>query len=171
MTTPLESIANTLQQGGFSYAVIGGQAVNNWLEPRFTSDIDITLVASVSDQQRLLQLLQSKNFTLEKQFGDKQVSGPDFLRFVSSDKQIILEIQIAKTQLQNDVVKRAIEGGFGLRIATPEDLIILKLIANRPKDQIDLVGLIKIDNLDWEYIRDWSEKWELEDNLQAILQK
>lgn len=166
---PIQAVATTLQQAGISFAVIGGHAVNYWLEPRFTGDIDLTVIANQSDQQRLLQLMQAANFSLDKEIGSDQASGPDFLRFVSKDQSIVVEIQIAKTVLQTEVVKRAVGGDHGLRTATPEDLIILKLIANRPKDQIDLLGLIKLENLDWEYINNWCRQWGLEENLQKLL--
>ena len=36
----LERFAHTLNGAGIDYAIIGGHAVNAWLEPRFTADID-----------------------------------------------------------------------------------------------------------------------------------
>jgi hypothetical protein len=35
---------------------------------------------------------------------------------------------------------------------TPEDLIVMKLIAHRPKDRIDLLGLVALPGLDWSYV-------------------
>jgi hypothetical protein len=46
-----------------------------------------------------------------------------------------------------------------LRVATAEDLIVLKAIANRAKDQGDLAGLTKLQNLDWAYIDAAAKEW------------
>jgi hypothetical protein len=35
---------------------------------------------------------------------------------------------------------------------SPEDLVVLKLIAHRPKDLIDLRNLLALPDLDWSYI-------------------
>ncbi len=43
-----------------------------------------------------------------------------------------------------------------IHLPTPEDLIIMKAIAHRPKDLLDIQGLIqKHPNLDQERIQDW----------------
>lgn len=38
---------------GQQYALIGGHAVNVWLEPRFTADIDVTVQAGRDSTERL----------------------------------------------------------------------------------------------------------------------
>jgi hypothetical protein len=44
----------------------------------------------------------------------------------------------------------------------------LKLIANRPKDQADLHGLVALPGLDWQYIRRWATEWEVLDELERL---
>ena len=88
-------------------------------------------------------------------------SGPDFVRFGSAEGPIVVEVQAAKTELQRTLIERAIPSEGGVRVATPEDLIVLKLIANRAKDQIDLLGLVALPSLDWAYVERRAAEWEV----------
>jgi hypothetical protein len=168
MTDLLTSLAETLERAGVPYAVIGGHAVNVWLEPRATGDVDVTIEAGTANHARLTQVLVDAGYRLTRAHGVDLPSGPDFVRFISADEVVVLELQAAKTPLQNDLIRRARRAENGLRIATPEDLLVLKLIANRPKDQIDILGLVKIPTLDWGYIERAATEWELTDRLRAF---
>lgn len=154
-------LARLLEDAEVQYALIGGHAVNAWLEPRFTADIDVTIEAGVAQYRRLTEILQRAGFSIEFTEGADQASGPDFVRFTSPDPVAVVEFQSAKTKLQNSVIRRARIQRGALRVATPEDLIVLKLIANRAKDQIDLVGLCALPDLDWDYVERWAREWEV----------
>ena len=95
-------------------------------------------------------------------------SGPDFLRFRSTAGPMVLELQAAKTALQRELIRRATPASEGLRVATPEDLIVLKLIANRPKDRLDLVGLCALPSIDGGYVERWAQEWDLTEELRRI---
>ncbi len=168
MDDPLGVIAEVLAEARIEYALIGGHAVNAWVEPRFTADIDVTMTAGAPQLDRLTIALERRGFRIAAQYGEEQPSGPDFVRFVSEDPRAVLELQSAKTRLQEDVIRRAHRDARGLRVATPEDLIVLKLIANRPRDRIDLIGLCALPDLDWAYIEGCAAEWELGERLEEF---
>jgi hypothetical protein len=168
MDDALGRLAEILEAVGIEYALIGGHAVNAWLEPRFTADIDVTIEAAVARIERLGAALKREGFAPAGEHGADPVAGPDFLRFVSDDGHVVLEFQAAKTELQEEVIRRARSDGRALRVATPEDLIVLKLIANRAKDQIDLLGLCALPDLDWAYIERWASEWRVLELLEQI---
>lgn len=159
---PLTALGRLLDDAGIRYALIGGHAVNLWLEPRLTADIDLTIAAQTSD--RLREVLHAAGLRLDRVLGESP-SGPDFARFVGAG--FTVEVQVAKTAFQRDVLARAIDRD-GLRVATPEDLIVFKLIADRPKDQVDLLGLVALEGLDWRYIEAWAERWDVTDVLARL---
>ena len=79
------------------------------------------------------------------------------------------DIQTAKTDYQMLVLERAVRSEpEGVLVATPEDLLILKLIANRSKDRGDLLNLVARNGLDWQYIDQWAEIWDVTERLRAI---
>lgn len=165
MRDALSEVAALLEQSGVSYAVIGGHAVNAWLEPRFTADIDITVAATPDDLRRLYDVFRNAGFDVEREYGVAQPSGPDFVRLVSADASIIVEFQVAKTTLQRAVVSRAKATAGAVRVATPEDLLVLKLIADRSKDRVDREGLVHLPNLDFAYVEEQCREWDVADRL------
>ncbi len=49
-----------------------------------------------------------------------------------------------------------IDTALKIRLPTPEDLIIMKAVAHRPKDLLDIQGIIQSHpHLDRERIQDW----------------
>jgi hypothetical protein len=161
----LAEVAALLEQSSVSYAVIGGHAVNAWLEPRFTADIDITVAATPNDLRRLRETFGGAGFDVEREHGATQPSGPDFVRFVSGDASVVVEFQVAKTPLQSAVISRARATASGVRVATPEDLLVLKLIADRSKDRVDLEGLVRLPDLDFAYVEEQCREWDITERL------
>jgi hypothetical protein len=156
----IEDVARLLSTARVPYALIGGHAVNVLLEPRFTADIDVTVAADPAVLQRLHDVLLAAGFRLDREHGADAPSGPDFLRYVD-DGGTVLELQAAKTALQRSTIARAHEHA-GVRVATAEDLVVFKAIANRPKDQIDLLGLLSLPGLDDAYIDAQARDWGVE---------
>jgi hypothetical protein len=165
MDDPLPHVARLLGALGTDYAVIGAHAVNCWLEPRLTADIDITVAADRGQLDALRALLVGEGFRVAREHGAEEPSGPDFIRFVSADSEVVIELQAAKTAFQREVIRRAVTSPDGLRVATVEDLLVLKLIADRPKDQADLDGLLAVGALDWAYVERWATTWGVLDRL------
>lgn len=164
----ISALLDLLDRAGVEYVVIGGHAVNAWLEPRFTADLDVTLQADPDVMARLKAVLEERGYRVTREHGADLPSGPDFVRFVSDRESLTLDVQTAKTELQRECLRRAAASGRTPRIATAEDLIVLQLIAGRPKDEIDLLGLVRLDGLDWTYVERWAAEWELADRLRAL---
>ena len=165
MDEPLPYVAQLLASLGSDYAVIGAHAVNCWLEPRLTEDIDVTVATDRVQLDAFRARLLREGFRVAREHGGGAASGPDFVRFVSADGEIVIEVQAAKTAFQREVVRRAISTPAGLRVATVEDLIVLELIADRTKDQADLEGLLGLGALDWAHVEKWATAWGVLDRL------
>lgn len=168
-TGDLAALSSMLEREAIEYALIGGHAVNAWLEPRFTADVDIVVAAGSDDFDRLKRVLAGEGFTVTGEHGADQPSGPDFVRLESDGSPLVLEVQAAKTLFQQEVIRRASIGAAGARIATVEDLIVMKLIADRAKDQVDLLGLVELPDIDWSYIERWAGEWQILDRLERVL--
>ncbi len=163
----VERLARVLDAARTRYAIIGGHAVNSWLEPRFTADIDVTVAADVAELTRLRDLLSQSGYVVTREYGADLPSGPDFVRWTSSEGDVV-ELQLAKTEFQEQVIRRAVVGSRGAKVATPEDLVVLKLIADRAKDRIDLEGLVALESLDWAYVEHWARQWDVLDRLERV---
>jgi len=161
------AVARVIEEAGLPYAIIGGHAVNAWLEPRFTADVDITVVADGLGLAALDAAFREAGYSLTREYGAELPSGPDFVRWVSVEGDVA-EVQLAKTDFQREVVRRAVQNESGARVASPEDLIVLKLIADRAKDRIDLQGLAALPDIDWAYVEGWAREWDVLDRLDRL---
>lgn len=168
MDDAIAGVLELLDQSGLEYVVIVGHAVNAWLEPRFTANVDVTLHAPPPAMTRLKDLLGLHGYRMTGEVGPELPSGPDFVRLVCDHEGVTLEVQTAKTEFQHETIRRAAAQGGAIRIATAEDLIVMKLIANRAKDQIDLLGLAQLRGLDWSYVEGWAAQWRVVDRLRAL---
>ncbi len=165
---PIAELAAILRAAGLAHALIGGHAVNAWIEPRFTADVDFTVEAAPTKLEAVVKALVDAGYRVTREVGGGQVSGPDFVRFARGADDPPLDLQVAKTAYQAEVLRRARPIAAGIAIATVEDLIVLKLIANRPKDLIDLRNLVALADLEWAYIERWAAAWEVVDRLAAL---
>ena len=160
-------IGEIAEESELEYALIGGHAVNIWLEPRFTADIDLTVAWDGRALERFRAKLEEAGYRVEVAHGKALPSGPDFIRFVRASAEPPIEIQIAKTDYQERTLERA-QRPSGIAVATVEDLIVLKLIANRPRDRGDLDGLLHLPGLDFAYIEETALDWGVEEVLAAL---
>jgi hypothetical protein len=104
---------------------------------------------------------------ITREQGMDSPSGPDFVRMQVPNTSRKVEFQTAFTEYQELLIDRAvpISGAESIRAATPEDLVILKLIANRPKDQRDLLELGQMPDIDWAYVEEWAPIWGIVERL------
>jgi predicted nucleotidyltransferase len=158
----LEKRAQALDEAQLPYMIIGGQAVLLYGEPRLTKDIDITLGATVDRLDVVLKVAKQVGFT-------PLVDPGSFV-----DQTMVLPCRDEKTGIRVDFIfsrsayeKQALErvryvqiGNTRVRFVSPEDLIIHKIIAGRPRDLEDVRSLLlKQTSLDEIYLRHWLEAY------------
>jgi hypothetical protein len=69
---------------------------------------------------------------------------------------------VAKTPYQDLVIERAVKDEVtGIAVATPEDLVVLKLLAMRSQDQRDIALMLDTLALDLDYIQHWAAEWDV----------
>jgi hypothetical protein len=156
---PLLRIGKLLAE--IPHALIGGHAVNAWTEPRLTMDIDLIVDADRSSLSRIESLLAADRLVKGVEHGASGALLPDLLQLTSPNGRIVVELQIAKTPFQREVIQRAHRLAGGLCVAIPEDVIVLKMIANRDKDYRDLLDLCALPGLDWSYIEHWARAFDV----------
>lgn len=153
-----------LQEHQIRYVLIGGLAAGYWGEPRFTADMDFTVV-SRTGLKSVTKLFKEGGFVVEpKGEWQTKVFGKGPLKFQA-------DLILAQTDYEDWVIQRATTiKMFDVKvpISSAEDLIILKLIANRRQDLLDIENVLKnhFAVLDKEYLKKWVLFWELDERFQ-----
>ncbi|MDH4063916.1 MAG: nucleotidyl transferase AbiEii/AbiGii toxin family protein [Acidobacteriota bacterium] len=160
--TPLLEAAAELQAvcaaHGWRYCFIGGLAVLRWGEPRETVDVDLSLLTGFSNEDRFVSVLLDA-------FAPRIPDAAAFARanrvlLLRSQSGVGLDIALAGLPFEALMIERASPFTFPpdipLRTCSAEDLIVLKAFADRPKDWMDIDGVIvrQSEHLDWGYVRD-----------------
>lgn len=125
--------------------LVGGLAVDYWCRSRKTDDIDIFFLT----QARLPRKIWygSTNF---KPFSSSSEDHPARLYHKTTGIEIDLitpkEVGLP-SRYASYIYKTAISDN-GFKIASPEGIILMKLISWRPKDQVDVTMLLEVPSID-----------------------
>ncbi len=157
--TWVPAIAKECTQLGLDYVVIGGLAAIEWrAKPRRTIDADFV----VNQLGRLQERLTEAGFSI------KLLLNPDntpYLITGTTPDGMHLDIYIASTEFENKVLERK-QGPY----ASPEDVIVYKLMAWRPQDRDDIKSIFESGrDLDVNYIAYYAEEWDVTDRWQEAL--
>ena len=165
----LAEVTAALAAAGLGAALIGGAAVNAFEDPRYTKDLDFTVEADPAAVNGFVSLLVAAGFIVtRRQERESDALGPDFVQLRRPGTTDMIDLIVAKTDYQELVIERATPHGDHLRVATPEDLIVLKLIANRSIDHIDADALARHNPIDWPYVEHWAEVWQVTERLDRL---
>jgi hypothetical protein len=153
----LEDIDKRCRGHQIPYAVIGGIATNLHGYLRVTADIDVTVLAEVDSLEKILHVFADDYVALK----------PNPLAFFL--RCLFVPLQYKPTGIKVDIAaalsgielltlkrsQRLLYNDVKINVCTIEDLIIMKLVAARPKDIGDLQVLVPKNrkNLDVRYLR------------------
>jgi predicted nucleotidyltransferase len=162
-TSPAEALGDAfaqaigaLNEARASYALIGGFAVACHGLPRATQDIDFVISVPSRSLPGLLEKFSQRGFA----FDLKQVIRELEVDHISKVRcgRIRVDLLDAVLPVFRRVVERAVSfqiRGQAVRVASPEDLIVLKMIASRSSDLDDVRSILaaKRDSLDLPSLR------------------
>lgn len=160
---PLIALQRLLEHFDNQGLIIGGIAASLLGKPRFTADIDAVILLSVDDLPKLIDAASQQDIT--PRIADAEIFAQKnrvlLLRHQTSG--INIDISLGILPFEIEMIERSQEikvGGLHLRLPTPEDLIILKAVAHRPQDLIDIQGIAASNpDLDKERVRFWVEQF------------
>jgi hypothetical protein len=150
----LTTFVSWLDRKGIPYMVIGGFAVTVWGEPRFTRDLDITVSVPADE-------LPS---TIGRVCSDFTSLVADAPKFVNETRVLPIMVHATPVDLifaalpyEDAAIARAktiLVKTTAVRVCSPEDLILHKIVSPRPRDREDIEGVFRYRHaeLDYEYL-------------------
>jgi len=159
LLSPLAALERLLARFDGQGIILGGVAASLLGKPRLTVDVDAVILLSVEDLPRLLEAAVQEG--LEPRIADAE----DFARhhrvllLRHQESGINVDISLGMLPFEVEAVERRVVhrlGSLSIHLPTPEDLIIFKAVAHRPKDLLDIQAIIQgHPNLDRKRIAYW----------------
>ncbi len=159
----LRELAGAFEGARIPYMVIGGQAVLVYGEFRFTKDIVITLGVDTDRLKDVLEVVEDVGLT---PLVEPEVFVVEHLVLPCREEEsgIGVDLIFSFSGFEREAIRRAREidiEGVSVRFASPEDLIIHKIVAGRPQDVSDVENiLLKNPAVDADHILRWLEQME-----------
>jgi hypothetical protein len=157
----LEALASLLGRLGIPWMLIGALAANRYrITTRLTQDVDLLLAGPGPGLDVLERELAAEGWVVRH-----ASPGGEILR-LRHPSLGAADLILAGTDYERIALSRARVESLGtlpdVRVASPEDVIVLKLIAGRAQDVADIEAiLVAKPLLDEGYIDEWAEFWEV----------
>ena len=178
----LRDLMNWFETEHISGMVIGGVAASLLGRPRITRDVDTLIQLEESRWSDFIS--QGARYNFFPRIRDSLEFAQKSRIFLFKHKPTLIDADIALAALpfeEESIINATsfeIEG-LTLRLPRPEDLIIMKAVASRPQDLIDIDSLIDANpSLEYQRIREVVQEFadaldmpDLIENLDKILAK
>ena len=157
--TPLDhaihDITRALESLRIAYAIIGGIANAVWGEPRATIDVDVTVAVDDDDLLATVPAI-ARSFRVPVSDPVAFVQQTRVLPLDTADG-VRIDVIFALLPFELEAIRRAKDVTIADRtvhVVTPEDLILMKIISERPRDAADAEAIVRrrIGELDQAYL-------------------
>jgi hypothetical protein len=141
----LAAVHSVFGRLGVRWYLFGAQAVIAYGAPRLTADADVTVELGDVPPARLVEALESAGFRLRVQSVDEFVERTRVLPFVHAGSGLPVDVVLAgpgPEELFLGRVRRVRLGDIEVPVISPEDLVAVKVLAGRPKDLEDVLGIL-----------------------------
>ena len=166
LLAPLQALQNLITQFNNRGVIIGGIAASLLGAPRYTADLDAVFLLDKKQLPGFLNI--AAGLGIEPRIPDSTAFARKnrvlLLRHTASGTNIDLSMGILAFEVEMIEQSHLVDlGAIKLRLPTPEDLIILKAVAHRPKDLADIQAIAESHpKLDKERIRYWVQQFGAE---------
>jgi len=155
----LQDVGRWMEATGTPHVITGGVAASLLGRPRTTQDIDV--LGGVENSRWPALVDSAREYGIAPRVDDwREFAGPSralLMRHYPTD--ISVDFILAELPYEHAIIEKGKAfdvGGIQVKLPQVEDLVVMKLLARRPRDIGDLEGLIQTTpNLDWNYIRHW----------------
>lgn len=176
----LKEIIGVLEKENIDHCLFGGLAMQVYKRIRATRDIDL-MVSIVSQRiPEFIHQIEKAGFNFDKKRGIIKLNNFELLRFIYTDEdtnfEIFIDLVSSTTEFQKQILNRKTKAdflGIMVNIASLEDLILLKLLADRPIDFLDAQYLFEENKkeIGKDYLKTWAKRLGVGKKLKELLKE
>ena len=145
LLSALHDLVAWLQAKKVPGVVIGGVAASLLGRPRVTRDVDVVVILDQQDWNEFLTAGTRFGFVARR---------PDALKFAQRTRVLLVhhkpsgidvDVIISSLLYEKEIIEKAIwvkVGGIRIPLPVTEDLIVMKALAHRPRDLVDIEALL-----------------------------
>jgi len=171
-------VADRLAAAGIDYMVTGSIAMAVYAVPRMTRDIDIVIHISPVESDKLIAAL-GEDYYFDSETLLQEIRRHGMFNVIDQQTVIKIDFIIRKDdeyrRVEFDRRRQVDINGRLVKIVTPEDLILSKLIWAKVadselqfRDVKQLLSIVK--DMDLSYLHDWAERLGVADLLEKAMQ-
>ncbi len=159
------------------YCVIGALALGVCGTPRAIYDVDFLILAQSNDPQPFLGLLRTAGFAINETWYDANPMARDVVPRLAhpTAPHFPVDLVFSLGPFDRAVLdrRRAVDfHGLTIWMSSPEDLVLMKLRASRPRDFDDVMSIVKSPGLELDLpdLWSWADRLGLQGELHYVLQ-
>jgi hypothetical protein len=167
------------ERNQIDYAIMGGIAVRVHGIPRPTYDVDLEVAIPEERFATFFNEAEASGYEIAPVYrsGWRDTVGSMPLvkmkTYLTAGQSVDVDLFLNETDFQRSVMSRrmAVEfEGKSLWFVTPEDLLLFKLLANRPRDLGDIEDVLFVQGpLDEDYMHHWAAILGITERLKSAL--
>ena len=139
-------------------AVIGGVAASILGRPRLTEDIDVLVLLEPEEWPAFLAAGQQFGFVARTEDALDFAGTSRVLLVMHQPSGLRIDVVLGAMPLEEEIVRGASKAeiaGVAVPLPPPESIVVMKAIAQRPRDIADIEGILEVhDHLNLDWIRD-----------------
>ena len=167
----IAAIAEVLDAREIRWAVVGAHAANFYRDDiRSTVDVDVLVSLGAAGIRELAEGLVDAGWQIRRLYPE------DWLLRVMHHTFGSVDFIATGVEYQEVALLRAqpkvFPNGVTAKVLAVEDVLIHKLIANRAQDEADVLSILATNTaMDEDYVREWTEFWEITDRYESCVAK
>ena len=176
----LQALTDWLAEEKIPNAIIGAVGVSLAARARITKDIDGVIWMDSDQWESLLNSAISHRFKPRLEDPLAFARKARVLLLTHEPTGMEIDLSLGALPFEREMIDRAqtiVIGSLRARVATPEDLMITKAVASRPKDLADIELILEVhSDLNLQRVRHWVHEFalvlempEIEENLERVL--
>jgi hypothetical protein len=141
----LAALAGALDSLDARWYLFGAQAALLYGAARLTADVDVTVQLGDRDRAELVRVLGKSGFALRVRDVDDFVARTRVLPLLHRASGMPVDVVLAGPGLEELFLKRRRRrtiDGVSVPVASPEDMVVMKVLAGRGKDEDDAVAIL-----------------------------